>query len=891
MYKRASSTNLQINLSKLKARRPTTYLSFIPVLLLVQFNTVYAQSNPVSPKVPSEPENLLIVGSRRVLRSLLESTTPVDSLKGSELTQQASTDIDDLLRNLVPSYSVNAQPISDAASLIRPANLRGLPPDSTVVLINGKRRHRGAVITFLAGGLSDGAQGVDLAPIPALALKRVDILRDGAAAQYGSDAIAGVMNFSLRDNADGIESWTRIGSYLTEDIDEYAWSSAINIGLPFTNSGFVNITAEYGHSQPTNRSVQRGDAARLNELEELQGQIPNPAHIWGSPQISHDLKTFVNLGVNISDNTQLYAFGNFARRTVQGGLYYRNPRTRRGVYAGDERTLDINGQQQTDRVIRVGDLSSDSSGNCPEFLQYDDDTGQIDPDDLQQLQNDPNCFVWNEVLPAGFRPKLEGIMTDLSLAGGVRGHLSNGLTWDISAIVGANEADFMLRDTINASLGPSSPTSLDPGAYREVDQTYNIDISYPMDISFLASNLTLSSGFEYRKETFVLSAGEPLSYTPGPLAEQGFSVGSNGFSGFTPSIAGTFTRDNIGVYFEAAANIIDPWTVLLAARVEDFDSFGTQGTVKASSRFAIVQPERVLGTLSHLAIRASIGTGYRAPSAGQINVSNISTAASPSGGLEEQGTIPPTNPIAIAKGARPLQPETSLNITGGFILQLGKFFEITSDYYYIKVRDRISQSAAQSLTEDQRQALEDSGVAGARGLATFRFFTNAFDTTTQGVEVVASSRFSLADAGALSLNMAYTWNETTVDDYIEGVITSHRIRQIEDPLPRHRGVVTANYLLEALRITNRATYFGTFKSFDRNVDDNVVFSDEVIFDLELAYSFSNEFTFVAGAQNIFDERPDENPIFRQLDTGDRYPRNAPMGFNGAFYYTRAQLTF
>lgn len=857
------------------------------------FTNSDGNSEPVLPEgeealAADEPEDLVIVGSRRAVRSALESATPVDSLKASDFTNQGANDVDDLLRALVPSYNVNAQPISDAATLIRPANLRGLPPDSTVVLVNGKRRHRGAVITFLGAGLSDGSHGTDLSAIPALALKRVDVLRDGAAAQYGSDAIAGVLNFVLRDDAEGVEFWTKVGSYLTEDVDEYAWSAAVNAGVPLTDSGFLNVTVEYGHAQPTDRSVQRADARALSLVEE---GVANPAQVWGTPKVSGDLKTFVNMGIDLNEKIKFYSFGNFARRDVLGGFYYRNPRNRGGVYDGP--ILD-DGRPS----VLVGDLTPDDDDTCPP-LPFDPETLALDAAALAAIQANDNCFVWNERFPAGFTPQFGGEITDLSLAGGLKGVLDSGLSWDISASVGSSQAEFVIQNTINSSLGPDSPTHFNPGAYREVDQTYNVDLSYPAEVSFLASPLTISTGFEYRKEVFTITAGDPASYENGPLFSQGFGVGSNGFPGFTPRNAGSFSRENIGAYIELAADVIEPWTVQLASRVEDFDSFGTQGTFKASTRYAV--------TPDSFAVRGSIGTGFRAPSAGQANVTNVSTVAGADGILEDRGTIPPTNPIAVSQGAEPLAPETSLNITGGFVFKLNQLLELTADYYYIKVEDRISQSGTQELTPEERQALEDSGVAGAGDLASFRFFTNAFDTTTQGIDVVASSRFSLAAAGALALTVGYTWNETTVDSFIPELFSDEDAAQrreieLEDTVPKHRGVATANYFYDALRVTFRGNYFGTFSSFEDARD--YTFADRILFDAEIGYTFLDQVTLVLGAQNVFDTRPEENPVFDYLGSdgssqrvdaqggvGNRYPQFAPTGFNGGFYYTRAQIRF
>lgn len=846
----------------------------------------FAQEEPASPS-EEDIESVVVVGSRRPVRSLLDSTTPVDSLQAPDLIRQGSSDLDDLLRNLVPSYNVTVQPASDEAVIVRPANLRGLPPDATVVLVNGKRRHRSAVISFIGQGLSDGAHGVDLASIPSLALEQVDLLRDGAAAQYGSDAIAGVLNFVLRDNPSGVEIVTRVGSYLNEDIDEYAWSTAINTGMPISDAGFLNLTLEYGHQQPTNRSAERNDARPLRQLEDTRDFVRDPAQIWGSPKVSRNFKSLLNAGYDVSNEVSLYAFGNFAQREVQANFFYRDPRDHPGIYRGDALTRNVDGEEVNDNVIRVADLTPDGTGNCPEYLQYDDNTLQIDTEAYNAILDNDNCFVWNELLPGGFAPRFGGQVTDLSLTGGLRGTLAMGLSWDVSASVGSNQVDFTISDTVNSSLGPDSPQRFNPGGYQEVDQTYNLDLSYPMEVNGFASPLTMSTGFEYRKEVFTTIAGDITSYEAGPLANQGFSPGSNGYPGFSPTVAGTFSRENVGAYLDLVADIFKPWTVQFAARIEDFDTFGTQGTVKASSRLAFIQPDDNL-IISRLAIRGSVGTGYRAPSAGQANVSKVSTV-SVAGELLERGTVPPTNPVAVARGARPLEPETSLNITGGFVLSLGQRLEITADYYNIEVQDRISQSNNIPLTVEERQALEAAGITGASNIQRFRFFTNAFDTTTQGLDVVTSLNLPLDEFGNLGLSVAYGWNETTVGERDEDVITDLRVFQLEETIPKHRGTATLNYFYRNFRLTTRGRYFDSFKIRDR--EESVELSAKGLLDLELGATLFSHLTLVVGGNNILDTRPDENPESIQGRTGALYPRNAPTGFNGGFYYTRVQLTF
>ena len=301
---------------------------FTPTKLAVAISAQLALTAGVAPVAVAQTdialEEVVVTGTRRAARSVFDSAAPIDVISGEDFQNQGGNDMTDLIRNVVPSYNVNAQPISDAASVIRPANMRGLAPDHTLVLVNGKRRHRASVITWLGNGVSDGAQGPDISPIPAIALKQVEVLRDGASAQYGSDAIAGVMNFILKDSAEGGTIEVKYGEF-SED-SESIYSIAGNIGLPITSDGFFTASFEYGESDDTDRSVQRDDAAGL--IAGGNTEVKNPAQIWGSPEVNDDIKTIFNMGVSVGNNSEIYGFGNYAYKEVDGGFYFRNPDTR-----------------------------------------------------------------------------------------------------------------------------------------------------------------------------------------------------------------------------------------------------------------------------------------------------------------------------------------------------------------------------------------------------------------------------------------------------------------------------------------------------------------------------------------------------------------------------------
>jgi len=394
----------------------------------------------------ADVEKISVIGTRSAPRSVADSAVPIDIIDGSELANQGASDMVSVLQNVVPSFNVNDQPINDASTLVRPANLRGLASDHTLVLVNGKRRHRSAVITFLGGGLSDGAQGPDISVIPASAIKQIDVLRDGAAAQYGSDALAGVMNFGLKDDSEGGMLEVRYGSTYEGDGDGVQLSG--NIGLPLTDNGFLNTSFEWKQSDPTSRSVQRDDAQGL--IDAGNSHVADPAQVWGSPEIKNDFKIFVNAGLELNNNAEAYLFGNVAKREVEGGFYYRNPHNRGGVNDGGLEEFDINGDGILDtnddgnvieghQLLLVGDTTGDMSGNCPTGIRtgttYTADGSQThssvlnDPTYIAQVQNNPDCFAFNEILPGGFTPRFGGTVLDTSLVFGTKGEFGDVFSW------------------------------------------------------------------------------------------------------------------------------------------------------------------------------------------------------------------------------------------------------------------------------------------------------------------------------------------------------------------------------------------------------------------------------------------------------------------------------
>ena len=409
-------------------------------------------------QIETVAQELVVIGTRAEARTVTESLVPVDVIGADEFVQQGGPDLLSQLRNVVPSFNVNRQPIADAATIIRPANLRNLAPDHTLVLVNGKRRHRDAVISWIGGGVADGSQGADISVIPSIALKQVEVLRDGASAQYGSDAIAGVLNFTLKDAPSGGSVEVRAGTYQGGDIegrgpDGQSITYAGNVGMPLGENGFANLSFEYGNSDPTDRSVQRGDASAL--IAAGNTAVRNPAQIWGSPEERNNAKFFGNFGKLVGESTQVYAHTNYASRKVTGGFFFRNPNTRGAVFSDDGGQTLLIGD-----ALDARDGILDGSANCPVVPIVDHVPDQAA---LGRVSSDPNCFSFQELFPGGFTPNFGGFYIDNSLVGGMRGQLASGLSWDASVSVGTSEVDFFINNTVNASLGPDTPTAFKPG--------------------------------------------------------------------------------------------------------------------------------------------------------------------------------------------------------------------------------------------------------------------------------------------------------------------------------------------------------------------------------------------------------------------------------------------
>lgn len=791
---------------------------------------------------PNEGAEIIVTGTRRNDMTAAESPTPIDIISSKELLTQGSSDVTDILRQEVPALNVQRFTSNDGSVFTRPYSLRGLPPDQTLVLVNGKRRHRGATVQLSNIPYIRGSQGPDLATIPSIAIGQLEVLRDGASANYGSDAIAGVLNFRLRTEREGATIIARYGQYYEGDGEDYLLQG--NVGLPFTPDGFVNISGEYTNSGITSRQNQRPDAQALIDMG-VPG-VPVPAQRTGNPD-AEAARLFVNAGVDLSDTMEFYTFGNYSWSEGTTAFFYRNPVTN------------------------------------PLFTSVP----------LTQMPGGPR-FTFRTQFPGGFAPDFHATIRDASLVGGVRGSLVGDLSYDLSSSYGRNDVSYRLTNTVNPSLGPLSPTEFRTGELEQRELNFNFDLTYPLEVGF-AEPLNLAGGLEWRRETWEVTPGELASYQVGPFASVldpdtpdpndrvGLPAGSSGFPGLGPSQAGTFSRSNWAAYAALEGDATDWLTFGLAGRYEDFTDFGSKFTWKINGRIDFTDA---------IAVRGSVNTGFRAPTPGQSNVSStFANIDAITGQPFITGIVSPSNPVALLFGARPLRPEESFNIAAGVVLTPANRLTFTLDYFNIKVDDRIGLSGGFTLTQAQKNQLIAAGIPGGGDFRTIQFFGNAFDSRTQGVDAVLTYGFDMLNGRAtFNANANYTKTEVTrAGPLIAG--DRERLLELEDFVPDWKGSVGFTYEGDRIGLTTSATYYGKWTDFGPNLANDQTGGAEILVDAELSYRLTDIFTLAVGGSNIFDNYPDLEARPSQIGNGFKYLRFSPIGFNGGFWYVRGIAKF
>lgn len=849
------------------------------VLALVSSPLAQAQSSDAG-----EIEEVVVTGSRRTGRSPTNVSAPVDIIGAEQLQNQGDTDTINLLRASVPSFNSDANPLSGTPTYMRPVSLRGLSPDHVLVLMNGKRRHRGSNIATFSGGNTDGAQGPDISAIPSIALKQVQVLRDGAAAQYGSDAIAGVINFILDDASSGARVEAKYASTYEGDGDRYQLAGTF--GLPLGSSGYARFSGEFSEQDESIRSIQRPDAQFLADGGHplVPGDaIKVPVTNYGIPKIDDEAKLAVNLGAEIGDDAEFYAFGTWAQRTVEGDFFFRNPIEREGVFTDNTNTNFL-----------IGDMTPEDGLNCEGGIDFGG-TGMInnpigvnDADMVARMQlvfNDPNCFSFLEVFPGGYTPRFGANVDDAYAAAGIRGEWDSGLTYDFSVSAGRSRIGFFASNVPNPSMGSLSPTVFDRVGDRiMLEKFVNADFAYPINVDGFASPLNLAFGLAWQDEDFEIVAGEQASFQAGVLSNQGFLIGEEAIPGFSPLISGQFGRHNLSAYVDLEADVTEAITLGAAARHESFsDNTGNETTFKVSGMFRLTDA---------VALRATYATGFHAPTIGQTRFSTTTTEFDADGNLRESGQIPPTSPTALAVGATPLQPETSDSISGGLVVE-NDWLTLTVDAYYIEMDDRVTLSASQLLTDQQRQELIDQGFQAAAGIGSFRFFTNDFATETSGVDVIATVPLGILDIGETSLVFAFNWNETDVTSFDPNdpneLLDTTRVTQIEENYPETRGSVTLRHARDRLRGYLRVNHYGSFTELHVNAGSLRIDADATTtVDAEVGFHVTDGLEISIGAENLLGEEPIRNPW--DFIVGSKYPTTQPNGLDNGLWYLRARYS-
>tara|TARA_B110000879_G_scaffold15579_1_gene19171 strand:+ start:2511 stop:5057 length:2547 start_codon:yes stop_codon:yes gene_type:complete len=787
-------------------------------------------------------EEVVVTGVRGEPRTLSESPTPIDIFSSEQLDSLPQTGLFEALRFLVPSLQFPQRAGGGTATFIASAGLRGLNPDQTLVLVNGKRRHKTSLINSSTGQYS-GSAGVDLNMIPRSAIKRIEVLRDGAAAQYGSDAIAGVVNIILDDSSEGGKITVNRGVNFDRG-DGESVNVGINGGFELGDSGYVNVSFDLMDKEFSNRARP----ATTNLFPKLPDGSLDPRESTIDRLVTTNYGNFpqrtysssINAGYQF-DEIELYNFTTYTTRDSILDFTFRMPR-------------------QTNRAIP-------------------------------------------EIYPMGFRPTELISEKDFETATGLRGTYQD-FNWDLSINYGENQADWENTVGVNASLGALSPTSFYLGQFSASELTTQLDVTkaYQLDSG---GSLQVSFGGQIRREQFEIKEGEPLSYADG---NNGNAAGAQGFPGFSPEAVNDLSRNNYNAYAELGWEPTDKLFISAAARYENFnDSAGDELIGKLNSRYEISDS---------LALRASINTGFRAPSVQQLGFkgSRGQFVDLDNDGIAEtivlRQTLPSTDSAAQALGAEALVPETSTNVSAGFVYESNLGLSLTVDFYQIDVDDRIALSA-QFNRGDGRSAASGgtigtqvSSLLDAAGfdasLGGVNYFTNAIDTRSKGVDVIASWSME-NDFGSLSLTAAYNNNDVSIKgidanpEELAGLILSNnspieqfdraRLGTYTDEFPNSKVNLSANYARNSFSANLRATQFGDYANISTLAKNDTFNDSQWIIDLEVGYDFDSGLSVHAGANNIFNTYPAEVRPAGGLGN-NFYDSNSPYGFTGGNWYLR-----
>jgi len=829
-------------------------------------------------------EVVVVVGSRTP-RTNIETTAPVDVVTAEEISHVGKTETGRILNTLAPSYISTPQTVADGTDHVDPAALRGLGPDQVLVLVNGKRRHKSSLLN-VNGTYGRGTVGTDLNAIPSSSIKRIEILRDGAASQYGSDAIAGVINIVTKDYTDLLDITSLTG--ITASNDGAQVKTSANYGFKIGKKGFLNITGEFLKKDPTNRAgTYTGNVYTSGNPNVPAGNIYYPMPDVAPPGGTPPMDDIIIKSKGLTRDDFKMRIGEAASQDAMGAYNLELPIDEAATF------------------YSFGDVGH-RNGNAAGFFRY------------------PGALTQQVVAlhPDGFLPEIHSNISDLEVTAGIR--RKGDWTVDVSVTHGMNSFQFNVENSVNASLGNSSPTSFDAGTLTASETLADLDLLRKIDTGGAIKSLAFVVGSEVRSENYQIKAGDEASYEFGPpngqpavptgggIAQPGAQV----FPGFQPANEVNRTRNNVGVYAGLESEIVKGLNVDVGGRYENYSDFGNSFTGKVAARVPLGRA---------IAVRGAVSTGFRAPSLQQLWFSNVSSLFIP----DAQGnlvanqvlTTNNANPITtglngVGFGIPKLKQETSLNASGGITLRPFDNFSLTADGYFIRLKDRITlTNQFTSTINNVRYAPVADILDQFPGVTAAQFFANAVDTDTIGADIVADYALDTGGAGTVVFSGVANFTKTEVKKInvpsglataLEGADPAQLAtfffdrlakNRLEDSVPHQKGNISARYNLKKLSAMARANYYGRvrFKPAPTAMGftNDEVFGAKVLFDADLGYQFTKNLQLTIGGDNVFDTFPDKNTKAANISLGRFvYNRNVTQfGWNGAFYYAKLELTF
>lgn len=822
---------------------------FVPQksVLALSIATLFA-GTPLLAQSQDSTATVVVTGTRVANRTALDTASPVDIISADTLKTTGSTELNQALSVALPSLNFPRPTLTDGTDTVRPATLRGMAPDQSLVLVNSKRRHTSSLVN-LNGSIGRGSAAVDLNTVPSAIVKSIEVLRDGAAAQYGSDAISGVVNVRLRTDRTGGEGTITYGAHISEyDLLNAAapagatWTGPNSRkrtdgqtttvsawkGLPLGETGYITIAAEYKDQNHTERSGydMRQLYAKVNGAYDPRELTINRFDAWyGDPEMQQKT-VFVNVGNNLSPDVKVYGWSSYQLRDARSAGYFRMPQDSRNVQS---------------------------------------------------------------IYPDGFLPIIAPTVEDFSAAAGMTWALGD---WDLdtSLVYGQNGMNYDVQNTLNASIGPTSKTNFDAGGFSYNQLVYNLTGVRKFDVGGLASPLNVAVGTEARREGYELHAGEPDSWrNGGVILPSGIPAASGAqvFPGFRPANASHKSRTAIGVFVDVEANITDKLLASAAIREEHYNDFGNNLSGKLAGRYDFTK---------NFALRGAVQNGFRAPSLQQQSFTSTSTNFV-NGIPYEITTFTPNDPVAVALGAKPLKAEKSTNFSLGAVMRFAPV-SLTVDAYRINVRDRIVLSE-NLLSTAVRNYIVSQGFIGVGG---GRFFINGVDTKTEGVDIVASMPWNAGAAGRFDFTLAGNFNHTDVTkvpttaqlaalDPAPVLFDRVNVLTLEKGQPKNKITASANWKLNQWGVTARATRYGEVLSPGTTEAFDFTLKAKTIVDLEARYAFTRQFSLAVGADNLFDQYSETLPPALNTTSNTPFSNYTPFGNNGRYVYARANYSF